>query len=218
MTTERLERAKRFLAIAEAGDAKREAYKAAAVEIAAYKEESGETWKGIAIPLHKTERYLKLLDQWRKSGYEAATPFLMDKQATKRAARSHAKQVLRDEPEQAAKLVSEAPPATRRAMARALAQAAERDQSEARERRVREHGKAWHDFDSEALQKLSEARRNIKAAHDAVMSARHVEQLERGEEIAASAAMTATSAEYVREAAQGLDVDEAFAALLREEA
>lgn len=109
----RLERAKEYLAIAESDDSKREAYIRAAEEVAAYKETTRKSNRDIAISLwprqkkrtgeHPKEQTVQKLLQWRKTGYEAATPFLADGEATTRAARSHAKKLLSD-PAEAAKL------------------------------------------------------------------------------------------------------------------
>jgi len=68
----------------------------AAEEIAAYKEETRETQSFIAMKLNISTGKLSMLLKWRESGYKAQTPFLMDTQATSRAARSHAKAVLRN--------------------------------------------------------------------------------------------------------------------------
>jgi hypothetical protein len=96
-----LDNAKRYLAIAGSVDAdpkiaRREAYKAAADEIAAYKTESGDTNKNIAIFLGCSPDTVAKLLAWRRAGHEADTPFLMDAQATTRARASHARTVLRE--------------------------------------------------------------------------------------------------------------------------
>jgi hypothetical protein len=95
---ERLARAKAYLAIAESKDSKREAYKRAAKEIVAHKQETGETWETLARALGREQHYVKKLSQWERSGFEAETPFLMDKHATERAALSHTKRVLTQAP------------------------------------------------------------------------------------------------------------------------
>ena len=105
---ERLDRARQYLAIAESGDAKREAYKAAAEEIAAYMEETGVGSTGVATPVGKPEREIRRLMEWRRSGYKAQTPFLMDEQATGRAAVSHTRKVLREQPQSVAKDIAAA--------------------------------------------------------------------------------------------------------------
>jgi hypothetical protein len=108
--SEHLARARQFLAIAEAENSKREAYKMAADEIAAEKQETGETNENLARFLGRKKDYVTKLLAWRKSGFEAETPFLMDKQATNRAAISHTKKVLREAPmEQVEQLLSELP-------------------------------------------------------------------------------------------------------------
>jgi len=93
---ERLARAKAYLAIAESKDSKREAYKRAAKEIAAYKDATKDTYDHIAIRLGKSKPTIEKLMKWHRSGYEADTPFLADTEAVKRAARSHAKAVVGD--------------------------------------------------------------------------------------------------------------------------
>src|SRR3954454_8733918 len=104
----RLDRAKQLLTIAESGDAKREAYKAAANEIAAHKAETGETNRNVATFLGvSVDRVQKLL-QWRKTGFAAQTPYLMDETATDRAAFSHGRKILRNEPKRLAKEMAEA--------------------------------------------------------------------------------------------------------------
>jgi hypothetical protein len=98
-TTNRLERAKAYLAIAEAGDARHEAYRQAAEEIAAYRDETGATWPDIAMSLGQHLRRVQRLMEWRRGGYTAASPWLADEQATTRAADSHARKVVRERPE-----------------------------------------------------------------------------------------------------------------------
>lgn len=91
-----LDNAKRLLAIAESGDAKKEAYKAAAEEIAAHKAETGDTNGNVATFLGVSiDRVQKLL-QWRSTGYQADSPYLMDDGATMRARVSHTKRALAD--------------------------------------------------------------------------------------------------------------------------
>ena len=115
----RLARAKAYLAIAESKDAKREAYKRAANEIAAFKDATRATYSDIAISLGKSEVTVRKLVTWRRDGFKADTPFLMDAEATKRAARSHTKAVLSD-PSEAAKVVADLPPAARKNLAKAM--------------------------------------------------------------------------------------------------
>lgn len=114
--------AREDLAIAESGNAKREAYKRAADHIADYQAEAcacpDTTTRGGARRLHAPkcaasyraiaaelqlsdskyggEKYVADLLKWRGTGFKAETPFVMDEQATTRAAKSHAKAVLRD--------------------------------------------------------------------------------------------------------------------------
>ena len=94
--SKRLDRAREFLAIAESGDAKREAYKRAAEEIAAHKAETGDSDASLARMIGRKQPFVSKLLKWRDTGFAAATPFLMDPQATQRAAQSHAKRVLSD--------------------------------------------------------------------------------------------------------------------------
>lgn len=94
--SEYLELARKYLAIAESGDSKRDAYKAAAEAIAAHKAETGESNVVVATTIHKSEGEVRRLLKWRESGYKADSPYLMDTNATSRAAKSHTKKVLRD--------------------------------------------------------------------------------------------------------------------------
>jgi hypothetical protein len=100
-----LESAKQYLAIAESADSKREAYKAAAEEIAVHKKQHPkDTWSEIAISLGKTGQYVGRLMKWRTEGYpEGTTPFTMPdpsgSKPTDRAAISHGKKVLRENPD-----------------------------------------------------------------------------------------------------------------------
>jgi hypothetical protein len=104
---DRLARAKVYLAIAESKDSKREAYKKAANEVVAYKKEYPKaTWREIAISLGRTGQYVGQLAKWHGTGFKAETPFLMDGQATQRAARSHTKSVLTD-PDETQKVLSD---------------------------------------------------------------------------------------------------------------
>jgi hypothetical protein len=107
---ERLARAKAYLAVAESKDSKREAYKLAAKEIAAYKEETGESNRKIAAACKTHDRTIDRLLKWHASGFKADTPFLMDGKATERAAMSHTKAVLREAPlEQVERIIDELP-------------------------------------------------------------------------------------------------------------
>lgn len=93
----RLARAKAYIAIAESKDAKREAYKRAAKELVAYRDESPRQWRSQAASYCNTSTAtIDKLVQWYDSGLKAETPFLMDKKATQRAAISHARKVLRE--------------------------------------------------------------------------------------------------------------------------
>jgi hypothetical protein len=104
-----LQRAREFLAIAEKGDSKREAYKAAAEEVAAAIAE-GMTPVAVATALGKSRNFVRILLAWHESGYKADTPWLMDKNATTRAAISHTKKVIREgSPEQLERIIAELP-------------------------------------------------------------------------------------------------------------
>jgi hypothetical protein len=104
----RLERARQYLGIAESKDAKREAYKAAANEIVAHKQETNESFVRIAIRLGRVgdendqkqrdagSAYISAIAKWHKSGFKAETPFLADGNATGRASVSHTKKILRE--------------------------------------------------------------------------------------------------------------------------
>lgn len=108
-STDRLARAKEYLAIAEAGDSKREAYRAAAAELAAYRDESPRKWKAAAASYcNRSTKTMEKLVQWHDTGYEAATPFLMDEKATDRAAVSHGRKVLREQPAKLAPEIAKA--------------------------------------------------------------------------------------------------------------
>lgn len=96
METSHLEEARKFIAIAESGDAKRAAYVAAAEEIAA-ELQLRTSQRAIARAIGKDESFVRAIIRWRESGYEADTPWLSDEKATSRAAISHTKATLRDE-------------------------------------------------------------------------------------------------------------------------
>ena len=100
-TTDHLALAKEDLEIAESGNAKREAYKRAADHIAAYRKDSDDKdYRRTAASYCNTSVHtIDKLVKWHGTGFKADTPFLMDDQATNRAARSHTKSVLKD-PEQ----------------------------------------------------------------------------------------------------------------------
>jgi len=107
---ERLTRAKAYLSIAESKDSKREAYKKAAEELSSYKDDTGTTIAAIATSIGRSDRYVADLLKWRRSGYKAETPWLMDTGATERAALSHTKKVLTDAPmEQVERIISQLP-------------------------------------------------------------------------------------------------------------
>lgn len=85
-----------YLAIAESKDAKREAYRRAAEEIVAYKAETGETDKNIAILLGRHETYVQKLRAWHDSGFKTDTPFVMDEVARRSVTISHIRRAARD--------------------------------------------------------------------------------------------------------------------------
>lgn len=134
----RLERAKQFLTIAESGDAKREAYKAAAEEIAAHIEETGDSQASVATDIGcERDRVHKIL-RWRKAGYpEGTTPFTMadggGSLPTDRAATSHTKKVLREQPQSVAPEIAKAmeDPEVREAVARHMTTQTANDISDA---------------------------------------------------------------------------------------
>lgn len=151
----RLDRAKQFLAIAESGDAKREAYKAATEEIAAHVAETGDTYECVATHLDMPHDTLKKYMAWRRSGYKAATPWLADERATDRAAVSHGRKVLREQPETLAPEIAEAMenPAVREQVYSHMDDKAEQEREERREQRraVREE---QHEDPNAALVRL----------------------------------------------------------------
>jgi len=111
--TERLDRAKQYLVIAESEDSKREAYKAAAEEIAAHIAETGDEQQMVATTLQCSPQTVGRILKWRTAGYpEGTTPFTMadpnGSKPTDRAAVSHTKRVLRESPQAVAKDIAEA--------------------------------------------------------------------------------------------------------------
>lgn len=114
--------AKEDLAIAESGDAKREAYKRAADHMAAAKAEDPKlTSTVLARTVGTSEGTVRKLLRWRESGFQAETPFLVDERATERAALSHAKKIIREEPKKIAAAITEADPEQRKEIIEALA-------------------------------------------------------------------------------------------------
>lgn len=105
--------AREFLGIAEQIDvnpreARRRAYIGAAERIAEYKDKTGCTNVLLASKISADQGTVSRLLKWHKSGYKAATPFLMDEQATGRAALSHTKRTLRERPKEVAADIAEA--------------------------------------------------------------------------------------------------------------
>jgi hypothetical protein len=103
---DRLARAKSFLAIAESGNSKREAYINASRELAAYREEEKCTFEALGALVDRKGNYVRTLVRWHYAGYPEDTPFLADTGATRRAERSHARKMLSD-PEEALRLLSD---------------------------------------------------------------------------------------------------------------
>jgi hypothetical protein len=106
--------ARETLAIAESADSKREAYRRAAEHVAAHREETSESLRTISGKLQlpmtagSAIKYVQALLKWRDTDYAAETPWLSDERATDRAAVSHSKKVLREQPEAVAPQIAEA--------------------------------------------------------------------------------------------------------------
>lgn len=115
----RLERARKYLAIAEAGDARREAYREAAEEIAAHKAETGQANGTIAEVLQRTEQHIARLLRWRANGCKEETPWRYEGKDD-RAADAHARRVLRERPEVIHDALREQPAEQRAALAAEL--------------------------------------------------------------------------------------------------
>lgn len=137
--SDRLARAKKYLAIAESKDASREAYKQAVAEVVAHKKETGDSNPEIAVKLgrvrnadDKAERsnggkYVASLLRWHDSGYKTETPFAhggesehrkgSDKSATKRILREQPveeiQEMLDDLPDEAVEKLSQATESTK---------------------------------------------------------------------------------------------------------
>ncbi len=183
---EHLERAREYLAIAESGDAKREAYKAAAEEIAAHKEETGEANTRIATRISKDEGFVRRLLRWRDAGCpEGTTPFTMADPSgslpTDRASVSHTRRVLREaDAEEVERIVESLPPAARRRLAAAT------DRVEDRTRRLPrpdamdapERSHAYVGIDGRLATATNELRRAIDAARQHEWSGEERELLE----------------------------------------
>lgn len=104
-----LQAARECIAIAESGDSKRQAYERAAEHVAAAIDE-GMTQAHVATGIGKSRTEVQRLLRWRESGYEAATPWLSDGEATTRAAKSHTKKFLAEQPlEQVEQLIAGLP-------------------------------------------------------------------------------------------------------------
>jgi hypothetical protein len=115
----RLERARNYLAIAESGDAKREAYRMAAEEVAAEQEATGASIPAIAAMLQQAPKRVEYLLRWRSGGYVGETPWrYAGKDET--AANAHAKRVLRERPEVVAAELAKQPAERRAAFAAGL--------------------------------------------------------------------------------------------------
>jgi len=171
-----LESARAFLAIAESGDAKREAYRQAAEAIAAHREETGESSERIAIRLGKSKATIDKLVAWRRSGYEASTPFLMDEQATTRAAISHTKATLRDAPmEQIERVIETLPRERQQEIAASAGNAYHRARVEYREQE-RVVTPAERREREEAANRLTQPAREATAGFAALGIVGHLEQ------------------------------------------
>lgn len=96
MSKNHLAEARHYLTIGESKDSKREAFKMAAKEIAAHRDETADTIPKIASELGREASFIRMLLKWRESGHKADTPWLMDTNATNRAERSHARKILRE--------------------------------------------------------------------------------------------------------------------------
>jgi len=119
---ERLERAKQALTIADSADSKREAYRIAAEEIAAYREETGASIRAIASSLARDRNVVDRLLRWYRAGCpEGTTPNTMADGSgptpTERAAQSHTRSTLRD-PSQRREVLDSLSPEDRAAVAR----------------------------------------------------------------------------------------------------
>jgi hypothetical protein len=127
MKTDHLALARKYLAVAESKDSKREAYKRAAKEIVAYKNETRESDAAIAIALGggRSGKWVETLRRWAREGFKGETPFLADGKATERAALSHARKVLREAPiEEVEKALLDLPEPRRRQIQNAALQTA----------------------------------------------------------------------------------------------
>jgi hypothetical protein len=109
-----LERAKQFLAIADAVDAdpkraRREAYMAAAEEIAAHIAETGDSQPVVATTAGIERSKVSRLLTWRKRGYDTESPYDEgpEKRQQHRARVSHGKRVLKEKPEDLAEEIEE---------------------------------------------------------------------------------------------------------------
>lgn len=94
---ERLVRAKAYLAIAESGDSKREAYKRAAKEIVAYRTETKVAYATIADALAVDRNTVRRLHDWYAKGCPGDSPYAGKEHADNRAL-AHTKRILRDQP------------------------------------------------------------------------------------------------------------------------
>lgn len=112
-TVDHLAMAKEDLAIAESTDAKREAYKRAAEHIAAHKQATGDGDTTVATVIGCKREKVRMLSKWREAGFPTDTPWLMDRQATTRAAISHAKKVVAEQPKKVAEMIAGASPEVR---------------------------------------------------------------------------------------------------------
>ena len=121
--------AKEDLAIAESGDAKREAYKRAAAHVVAHKKETGDGDVTVATVMGCKREKVRMLVKWAATDFAADTPWLADTEATNRAARSHANKVLREEPEVIAEAIAKADRDVQRRVAKGLVESTSTERS-----------------------------------------------------------------------------------------
>lgn len=120
MTVDRIARAAAFIAIAESGDAKREAYERAADEILlARREDPTLTWRQIGARLGRHERLPRELVAWREEGREGL-PHSDAAHGRDRNAVG-ARKIAREQPDVFADAFAKAPPEQQRKIADAIA-------------------------------------------------------------------------------------------------
>lgn len=116
---DRLTRAKKFLAIAESKDAKSQAFKLAAKEVAEYRAETGATYTDIALALGREKAggtWVRTLVKWHEDGYPTPTPWAIPSE-NDRVRLAHGKRALREAtPAQLQKMVDGLPAERRSAL------------------------------------------------------------------------------------------------------